>query len=242
MDMFGGMSEAQIAEPEVPPCEEWGTMEKLRREKEVVGIYISGHPLDDFKTEIKAFCNAGISHVNEMENYVNRELTLAGVITDVQHRISKNGKGWALFTMEDYTESYEFRIFGEEYLKFRHFLMINSFAYVKIYIKDGWVNRDTGKKGDPRMQFNSFMLLQEVMEAYAKKLTIKLNIDELKEESIHQLKDTLVSHKGNHALNFMVYEMEEKIKVNLSSRKQKVRISSELLHQLEENEVHYKLN
>ncbi len=242
MDMFGGISEAQIPEPEVPPCEEWGTMEKLRREKEVVGIYISGHPLDDFKTEINSFCNAGISHINEMENYVNRELTLAGVITDVQHRVSKNGKGWAMFTMEDYTDSYEFRIFGEEYLKFRHFLMINSFAFVKIYIKDGWVNRETGKKGDPRMQYNSFMLLQEVMETYAKKLTIKLNIDDLKEEQIYQLKDTLVSHQGNHNLNFVVYEMQEEIKVSLSSRKQKIQISSELLLELEKNAVHYKLN
>ena len=111
-----------------------------------------------------------------------------------------------------------------------------------MFVREGWVNRDTGKKGDPRMQFNSFMLLQEVMETYAKKLTIKLNIDELKEEGIHQLKDTLVSHKGNHPINFVVYEMKEQIKVNLSSRKQKVQISSELLHQLEENQVHYKLN
>ncbi len=242
MDMFGGVSEAQIPEPIVPPCETWGTMEKLRREKEVVGIYISGHPLDDFTTEIKAFCNATVSHVNTLENYVNRELSFAGVITDVQHRVSKNGKGWAAFTMEDYTDSFEFRIFGEEYLKFRHFLMINSFAYIKIFIKDGWVNRDTGKKGDPRIQFNSFMLLQEVMEAYAKKLTIKLNIDKLKEAGIHRLKDTLVMHKGNHPLNFVVYEMEEEIKVNLSSRKQKVQITSELLHTLKEQEVHYKLN
>lgn len=242
MDMFGGISEAQIPEPEVPPCEEWGTMEKLRREKEVVGIYISGHPLDDFKTEIDAFCNASVSCANELETYVNRELSMAGVITDVQHRVSKNGKGWAAFTMEDYTDSYEFRIFGEEYLKFRHFLMINSFAYVKLFVRDGWVNRETGKKGDPRMQFNSFMLLQEVMETYAKKLTIKLNIANLKEERIRYLKDTLVSHKGNHSLNFVVYEMEEEIKVNLSPRKQKVNISSELLHQLEANEVHYKLN
>ncbi|GAB5473919.1 MAG: hypothetical protein Mars2KO_20180 [Maribacter sp.] len=167
---------------------------------------------------------------------------MAGVITDVQHRVSKNGKGWAAFTMEDYTDSFEFRIFGEEYLKFRHFLMINSFAYVKIFVRDGWINRDTGKKGDPRMQFNSFMLLQEVMEAYAKKLTIKLNIANLKEERIRYLKDTLVSHSGSHTLNFIVYEMEEEIKVNLSPRKQKVQISSELLHQLQENEVHYKLN
>lgn len=242
MDMFGGVSEAQIPEPEVPPCEAWGTMEKLRREKEVVGIYISGHPLDDFKTEIEAFCNASVSCANELENYVNRELSMAGVITDVQHRVSKNGKGWAAFTMEDYTDSFEFRIFGEEYLKFRHFLMINSFAYVKIFVRDGWVNRDTGKKGDPRMQFNSFMLLQEVMDAYAKKLTIKLNIANLKEERIRYLKDTLVSHNGSHTLNFVVYEMEEEIKVNLSPRKQKVQISSELLNQLQENEVHYKLN
>ncbi|MCL4155779.1 UNVERIFIED_CONTAM: hypothetical protein GTU68_062899, partial [Idotea baltica] len=242
MDMFGGMSEAEIPEPVVPPCEEWGTMEKLRREKEVVGIYISGHPLDDFKTEINAFCNAGISSATELENYVNRELSFAGVITDVQHRVSKNGKGWAIFSMEDYTDSYEFRIFGEEYLKFRHFLMINSFVYLKVYVKDGWTNRETGKKGDPRLQYNSFMLLQEVMETYAKKLTIKLNIDEIKEKEIHELKDTLISHKGNHPLNFVVYEMEEQIKVNLSSRKQKVQISSELLHILEEQEVHYKLN
>ena len=120
--------------------------------------------------------------------------------------------------------------------------MINSFVYLKIFIREGWVNRETGKKGDPRMQYNSFMLLQEVMETYAKKLTIKLNIDTLDGEHINDLKDTLVSYKGNHPLNFVVYGMEEEIKVNLSSRKQKVQISSELLHTLEEKEVHYKLN
>jgi len=242
MDMFGGTSEAQIPEPIVPPCEEWGTMEKLRREKEVVGIYISGHPLDDFKTEITAFCNSEISHLADMEKHVNRELTIAGVITDIQHRISKNGKGWAAFTMEDYTESYEFRIFGEEYLKFRHFLMSNSFVYLKIFIREGWVQRETGKKGEPRIQFNGFMLLQEVMETYAKKLTINLNIDKLKEQDIHQLKDTFTLHKGDHPINFIIYEMEEEIKVSLSSRKQKVQISSELLHELEKQEVHFKLN
>ena len=242
VSLFGDASEVQIPEPMVPPCEEWGTMEKLRREKEVVGIYISGHPLDDFKTEIKSFCNANVACATDLPSYVNRELTFAGVITDVQHRVSKNGKGWAAFTMEDYTDSFEFRIFGEEYLKFRHFLMINSFAYVKLFVREGWTNKDTGKKGDPRMQFNSFMMLQEVMETYARKLTIKLNITELEENKVLQLKDTLVNHKGEHPINFIVYEMEEKIKVNLSSRRQKVQISTELLHCLEEQNVHYKLN
>ncbi|WP_298502737.1 DNA polymerase III subunit alpha [uncultured Maribacter sp.] len=242
MDMFGGMSEAEIPEPIIPPCEEWGTMEKLRREKEVVGIYISGHPLDDFKSEIKAFTNGTISCFTDLPSYVNREISFAGVITDVQHRVSKNGKGWAMFTMEDYMDSFEFRVFGEEYLKFRHFLMINSFAYVKIFVKDGWTNRDTGKKGDPRMQFNSFMLLQEVMETYAKKLTINLDVAQLKEENVKQLKDTISSFTGTHPLNFIVYEMEEKIKVNMSPRKQKVQITPELLAALEGQEVKYKIN
>ena len=93
--------------------------------------------------------------------------------------------------------------------------MINSFVYLKICVREGWVNRETGKKGDPRMQYNSFMLLQEVIETYAKKLSIKLIIDELKEDNIGALKDTLVSHNGSHPLHFVVYEMDEEIKVNL---------------------------
>ena len=243
VSLFGDASEVQIPEPIVPPCEDWGTMEKLRREKEVVGIYISGHPLDDFKKEIDAFCNTGISIFKEdLEGYVNRELTFAGVITDVQHRISKNGKGWGLFTVEDYTDTHEFRIFGEEYLKFRHFLMINSFIHIKVFVREGWVNRETGKKGEPRLQFNEFRQLQDVMDAYAKKLTIKLNVATLQEKRIKELKKTLSTHKGSHPINFIIYEMEEEIKLNLSSRKQKVHINAELLKVLEEKEVHYKLN
>ncbi len=242
VSLFGDASEVKIPEPLVPPCSEWSTMEKLKREKEVVGIYISGHPLDDFKTEINAFCNVGVAACAELENHLNKELALAGVITDVQHRTSKNGKSWASFTLEDYTDTFEFRIFGEEYLKFRHFLMINSFTFFKVLVQDGWINRETDKKGEPRLKFNIVMQLQDVMDAYAKKLTIKLNIDELKAENIYELKETLTCFKGNHPLNFVIYEMEEEIKVNMSCRKQKVQITSELLLRLGEKEVHYKLN
>ena len=242
VSLFGDASEVQIPEPIVPPCEEWGTMEKLRREKEVVGIYISGHPLDDFKKEITAFCKNKVGDFTDLENHVNRELSVAGVITDVQHRVSKNGKGWGLFTLEDYNDTHEFRIFGEEYLKFRHFLMINSFVFIKAFVREGWVNRETGKKGDPRLQFNDFKQLQDVMDAFAKKLTIKLNIDRLQEKRIQALKDTLRSHKGEHALNFEIYELQDEIKLKLSSRKQKIKINSELLSELEAHEILYKLN
>ena len=242
VSLFGAASEVQIDEPVVPPCEEWGTMEKLAQEKEVVGVYISGHPLDDFKVEMKTFCNGSLALFNELENYVNREITFGGVVTDVQHRVSKQGKGWALFMVEDYTDSFEFRIFGEEYLKYRHFLVKNSFVYVKSYVREGWVNRETGKKSDPRLQFNSFQLLHDVMDTYAKKLSIQLNIDDLKEQRIAKLHDLFKSHDGNHALNFVIYDNEEEIKLNLPSRIQKIKISQELLEELDNDGVYYKLN
>ncbi|MBQ0788243.1 MAG: DNA polymerase III subunit alpha [Oceanihabitans sp.] len=242
VSLFGAASDVQIAEPEVPPCEEWGTMEKLAQEREVVGVYISGHPLDDFKTEMKTFCNANISLFNDLNTYVNRELTFGGVVRDIQHRVSKQGKGWAMFTIEDYTDSFEFRMFGEEYLKFRHFLMQNNFVYVKIFIREGWVNKDTGKKSDPRMQFNSFQLLHDVMETYAKKLSIQLNIKELEAEKIMKLKELLQMHPGNQALNFVVYDNADQIKLPMISRKQKVKVSQELLSELDNQQVYYKLN
>ena len=120
--------------------------------------------------------------------------------------------------------------------------MINSFVHVKTFVREGWVNRETGKKGDPRLQFNDFKQLQDVMDAFARKLTINLDIDRLQEKRIQTLKDTLRSYKGDHPLNFVVYEMQDEIKLNLSSRKQKVKISSELLSELEKSEIHYKLN
>ncbi|MCC1483065.1 DNA polymerase III subunit alpha [Winogradskyella immobilis] len=242
VSLFGAASDVQISEPNVPPCEDWGTMEKLSREKEVVGIYISGHPLDDFKIEMQTFCNGNISVFNDLESVLNREITFGGVVTEIQHRISKQGKGWAMFTIEDYTDSFDFRIFGEDYLKYRHFLVQNSFVYVRAFIKEGWVNRDTGKKGEPRIQFNNFQLLHDVMDTYAKKLSIQVNIEDLEKDKITDLQDLLGMHDGNNTLNFLVYDNKEKLKLQMISRKQKIKISQELLYALDDKEVKYKLN
>ncbi|TPN87289.1 DNA polymerase III subunit alpha [Aquimarina algicola] len=242
VSLFGEASEVQIPEPVVPPCEEWGTMEKLAREKEVVGIYLSGHPLDDFKYEMKYFCNGTLLNFADLESNINREISFGGVITNVEHRTSKNGKGWATFTMEDYNTAHEFRVFGEDYLKHRAFLVKSTFVYTKAFIKEGWVNRDTGKKGDPRIQFNSFQLLHDVMESYARKLTIQLDINDISDDRIVSLKELLGHHSGSHTLNFVIYEMAEQLKLHMPSRKQKVNISQELLTALENESIYYKLN
>ncbi|WP_395053762.1 DNA polymerase III subunit alpha, partial [Flavobacterium sp.] len=184
VSLFGEASDVQIAEPVVPPCDDWSTMEKLAKEKEVVGIYISGHPLDDYKYEMSQFCNVKLIQLKSLENLIGKSLTFGGIVTNVQYRTGKNGKDWAMFTLEGYDESHDFRIFNEEYLKFRHFLVNNQFIYFKIGVKDGWVNRETGKKSEPQISFQDAKLLADVLPTFAKKLSIQLNIYDLKQNLI----------------------------------------------------------
>jgi DNA polymerase-3 subunit alpha len=292
VSLFGDTSEVQIAEPIVPPCEDWSTMEKLAKEKEVVGIYISGHPLDDFRFEMKYFCNAKLEALKNMELHLGKTLSFGGIINNVQHRVAKNGKGWGMFSLEGYDESYEFRIFGEEYLKFRHFLIQNNFTFMKVVVKEGWTDRDTGKKGEPRLQFSEVKQLQDVLAEFAKKLVVLLNIKDLETDFIHRLSRLFQENKGDNTVAFEIMEIEkskrlvaiepiaaeeeevlfidesddaeaglleipeintvakveevEEIKVvtklSMPSRKLKIKISSELLVELEKMQINFKLN
>jgi DNA polymerase-3 subunit alpha len=208
VSLFGESSDVQIAEPIVPPCEDWSTMEKLAKEKEVVGIYISGHPLDDFKFEMKYFCNSKLEALKDLNQNLNKNLTFGGIVTNVQHRVAKNGKGWAIFNLEGYDESYEFKIFGEEYMKNRHYLIPNSFTYMKVLVKEGWTDRDTGKKGEPRLQFSEFRMLQDVLDDFAKKISILLDIKDLNTEFISRLNAVFQANKGDNQVTFDVLELE----------------------------------
>ncbi len=281
VSLFGDASEVQIPEPIVPPCEEWNTMEKLAKEKEVVGIYISGHPLDDYKYEMKYFCNTKLEQLKDLNSLVGKNVSIGGIITKIEHRVSKNGKGWAMFTLEGYDESYDFRIFGEEYLKFRHFLIQNNFTFMKVIVKEGWTNAE-GKKGDPRMQFVAVQYLQDVLTTFAKKLILQFNITDLSENLIHALQDLFSRAKGDNQVTMEVMELQkvkrmvasevvveseedevldnddestenavleteiEEIqvvtKLVMPSRKLKIKISNELLQELENMQINFKLN
>lgn len=208
VSLFGEASEVQIPEPVVPPCEEWSTMEKLAKEREVVGIYISGHPLDDYRFEMKYFCNAKLETLKNLEQHVNKNLSFGGIISNVQHKVAKNGKGWASFLLEGYDESHEFRIYGEEYLKFRHFLIANNFTYIKVMVREGWVNQE-GKKGEPRLQFITIQYLQDVLGTFAKRLIIQFNVADLQEQQINMLQQLFKGSRGDHSVCFEVMELEK---------------------------------
>jgi DNA polymerase-3 subunit alpha len=236
VSLFGEASEVQFEEPEIPPCEPWNVMEKLSKEKEMIGIYISGHPLDDFKTEIQYFCNARVDSLQNINQLEGKELSFAGIITDVQHRVSKNGKPWGMFTFEDYSDAYEFRLFNEDYLKFRHFLIPNTFLYLKTVMRRAWQN------GDVRVQITTIQQLQDVLANMAKKITLNLPIESINETSVKQFDSIFKKHQGSQHLNFMIIDQKEKLKLNMPSRSAKINITKELLDELNENEWSFKLN
>jgi DNA polymerase-3 subunit alpha len=241
VSMFGEASNIQFPEPDIPACETWGTMELLSQEKEVIGIYISAHPLDDFKNEM-IFCNATLRHFKEdIRKHVGVNLSFAGIISDVQHRVSKAGKGWAMFTIEDYSDSNEFRIFGEDYLKFKHFLVPNSFLFVRSTIEPGWTNKE-GITGEPRLKFIDFKLLHDIMDELCKKITIKIQLQEIKEDTILNLETILKNNPGKQSLNFTIWDAKEKIEVSLPSRNTKIHISNKLLTTLKSQKINFKLN
>jgi DNA polymerase-3 subunit alpha len=230
ISLFGGDSfQMDLPEPDIPNTEPWGIMRKLSLEKEVVGIYISGHPLDDHKHELKYFCNATLNILkDDPKNLLNRDLSIGGIVTDVQHRIAKNGNGWAVFTLEDYNDVNEFRIFGEDYLKYKHLLTTNAFLMIRLRLVPSW------KEGETRMQYIGMQMLQEVMQSLSKKLTIYLDINELNDALMNTLSSLIKKYKGKKELNFVVYHMEEQLKLHMPSRKFKINISNDLLKELEE--------
>src|SRR3546814_735048 len=119
--LFGGTSEANIAEPGLPDCDPWPLLEKLRLEKEVIGMYLSGHPLDDFRLELKSFCGITINQLTDehLPALKGRQFSFAGIITNVYIGMDKRGRNFGRFMVEDYKGSLKLLLFAEDYLKFK---------------------------------------------------------------------------------------------------------------------------
>jgi len=242
ISMFGEASEIQFPEPEIPFAEKWGMMEELSKEKELVGIYISGHPLDDFKNEIKYFSNSTVAAFKEdLNTYVGANLSFSGILSEVQHRTSQNGNKWASFFIVDYSDSHEFRIFKDTYLKFKPFLIDNEFRQFKVNIAAGWRNKD-GKMGEPRINFTDIQILQDVLEKQSKKITLQLDVKKINKSSIENLNKILKENEGNVPLDLLVYDLTEKMKLNMHSRSVKVKVDNDFLKILENEEIKFKLN
>ena len=242
ISMFENESIANQTDLVIPDCEEWINLERLKKEREVVGIYISAHPLDDYLREIKNFTSAGLSSLNDLNRIINKDLYVGGIINEVEHLQTKTGNGFAVFSFEDFNDQYQFRIFGEDYLKYKHLLEENKILRLRISIREGWVNRETGRVGDPRIQFLNMELLDGIIDSSSKKITLKIDSSTLNLDEVKKLKKIFSKHKGSKPVYFDILDTNNEIKLNMISQQTKVSITKDLLKSLEKEEFSYKLN
>lgn len=232
--LFGETAMAELQEPVMPDCEPWNLVETLQKEKDMTGIYLSGHPLDNYKLEIENFCSCKLS---DIEKYKNRELSIGGIVKSAVHRISKRGNKFGILTLEDYTGEFEIFLFGEQYLKYKHFIEVGELLFLRGKYQ---FNERMGKN---EFSVTSMDQLSNVKEKETKKITLNLPLDNLSDDLLNEIEQVCIKNPGKLLLDLQVYDHAEKLSVNMSASKIKVGLNEEFLEFFQRHkQLSYKLN
>jgi len=233
--LFGGGAAVEIPLPKIPPCEPWSDIEKLKYEKEVVGFYISGHPLDQYKLELENFCTC---QVDQYLDYKGKDINVAGIVSKTTVRQTKTGKTFALFSIEDYSGSIDMALFGEDYLKLAHYIRPGEFLYIKGKVQQRYNSEDQWELKPVNIQ-----LLSDIRSRLCKDLIINVDINNLKTNTVAKLEDLFGTYNGSCNVRFMFYDTMENISVEMFCRKYKVEPNNDLLSELRLiDELKFKFN
>jgi len=227
VSLFGGPSGGELPKPKVDPVEPFSEIEKLHFEKEVVGVYISGHPLDNFRFEMDTFCSAPISALNDLQGVEGREFKLGGIVASVEHKMTKTGKPFGRMVLEDYSGKFEFILWSEDYLKFKSFLMPGLFLFV-----EGSVIRRTWGEQTLEFKIRSMDLLNEIGVKRAKGLEVRVPVDALNNDLVNQLELIFTDFSGGTPLFVKLRDDRENISVELLSRKFRVKPVNEMVKRM----------
>lgn len=236
VSIFDESEEVNAPEPEFPDCDEWDTLTRLNKEKEVIGIYISGHPLDDYALDINTHCNTTFeSYLNPEEKRKNTT-TMAGVILSAEHRLSKRGDQFATIDVEDFTGTARFNIFGDSYLKFKHLLTPSVLIYMTGNMVSQRFNRD-----QLEFRITNIELLSSLKDKITKKLSISVNTGQVNETLLEQLQALFAKHAGKHSVGFSLHDEKTNESITMPSRTTTVNLNQDLLSEISTLDLAYKL-
>ena len=238
--LFGDMGSVEIATPQVPVAvEEWSNLERLNKERDLVGIYLSAHPLDEYSIVLKGMCNTHCPELNDREALARKEgFQLGGIITQVREKTTKRGDPCGFVTIEDFEGSGELALFGEEWTKWRG-MMVEGYT---IYIQG---------KCAPKFQNSTFLSIQianiqfmsRAKDENIEKFTISFDSDTIDEAMVTDLTTLLSEHPGNIQLYFQIKNPESTTPLVLHSRSQTIDVNRELLSYLDANPaMEYRIN
>jgi len=213
--LFGEVVESEMPEIRMPFCEPWTFLEQLKKEMEVTGFYMSGHPLDDYRDAIDYFCNVSPGDIkDDLTPYKGKDLGLAGIINMAQQKTTKNGKPMGSFVLEDFSGSYRFTLFSEDYLKMKHFLIDGTSVHIKARVANRFNQPDQFE-----LKIVQMTLLADVMEKFPKQVTLFLPSDEIDELMVDSVAHIVASHKGSCPFKIIVTDKDQQISLELQSKK-----------------------
>lgn len=238
VSMFGGGGGLDIPVPTIPPMEPFSQLQQLNIEKEVVGLYISGHPLDQYKVEIEAFTNTGLPELADVNKLKSKgDIKIAGAVTSFAHRTTKNGKPFGTLTMEDYHGGHTFFIFGEDYVRFKEYFMHNWFLYIT-----GAIHPKKYNPEEFEFKISQITLLNEIRGKMIKGLRVHIDLDDLGLELMEKLEAITQKYQGDAKLFINIIDSKENLTLDLISSKYRVDPSNELIEALNQiPEVAYKI-
>jgi len=230
--LFGDDTSFDIARPDIPAAEKWSDLERLNKERELIGIYLSAHPLDDYKIVLNYVCNVGMVDFEDKDALKNKEISIGGLVTGNREGMTKNGKPYMILRIEDFTGSGDIPLFGDNYINFGKYGRPGLYLFIK--------GRVQGTRFDEnRLEFkiNSIQLLPDVKDKLIEKITITLPLHEMNSQMVEELSILTKNNPGNSLLYFQIVDGERNMKVDLFSRGIKIDIKQELIDYLIENEA-----
>lgn len=221
--LFGESASYEIVKPAIPPPLNWSKIEKLKKEKELVGIYLSAHPLDDYRFEIRSFTNIALGKLNDLKILTGRKLTFAGIVSDFKTGTSKNGKPYGFLTIQDYNASFRIALFSTDYLNYSKFFREGLSLLVK-----GTVQASFYKNDSYELKVKSMHLLSEVRDELVKTVTVMVPLSAITPGFIDEIQK-VSSTKGKVLFKFNIFDPVNRVSVNMFSRTKRIKVSDELL-------------
>ncbi|MDY3946016.1 MAG: DNA polymerase III subunit alpha [Prevotella sp.] len=232
--LFGDMGGVEIQMPPVPECEQWSTMELLKRERELVGIYLSAHPLDDYAVVLKHMCNLNCTQIGrEMDKKAFasiEELTFGGIVTSVSQRWTKTNKPFGIVTIEDFEGQGELALFGEEWTKWQSMLQ----EEYHVYITAQCVQRFRNNPDAYDMVIKKIEFLSDVKEKSIEKFTVYMEATMFNDAQLTDLETTLKGSDGKVPLYINIHDAKNNTNIQLYSRNITVDVNKKLLTSLDE--------
>ncbi|MFB6318897.1 DNA polymerase III subunit alpha [Saccharicrinis sp. FJH54] len=231
--LFGdmGSSSIQIKKPDIPDCDPWSKLHELNEEKDVIGIYLSAHPLDSYRFEIENFFNIQMPMLDNMDEMVGKEITTGGMVTKFRTGTTRNGKLFGILTVEDYHGPFDFAFFGEDYIKFKNFFQVGYIIMIKGRVQQ---RRWDNTKYD--FSIKSINLLSEVREKLVKKMTLNMDLASVSKDNVNELYNLFDNNKGSVLLSFRIVNPEDNHVVSFHSRGVRINVTDDLLENLNEME------